>query len=66
MIRSMTGFGSGQYIDNGLQFTVEIKTVNHRYNDILIKKPKHINYVDENIRKLVKNNIKNPPIIGPM
>ncbi len=37
MVRSMTGFGRGTFSDNGKEFTVEIKTVNHRYIDFYIK-----------------------------
>ena len=33
MIKSMTGFGRGEYSDDTYTFNVEIKTVNHRYND---------------------------------
>ena len=31
MIRSMTGYGRGQEIVDGLSIVVEIKSVNHRY-----------------------------------
>ncbi|PAB58860.1 YicC/YloC family endoribonuclease [Anaeromicrobium sediminis] len=57
MIKSMTGFGRGENADNKRQFTVEIKTVNHRYNDIVIRMPKKLNYLEENIKKLVKEKI---------
>ncbi|MCT4594908.1 MAG: YicC family protein [Anaeromicrobium sp.] len=57
MIKSMTGFGRGENADNNRQFTVEIKTVNHRYNDIVVRMPKKLNYLEENIKKLVKEKI---------
>lgn len=57
VIKSMTGFGRGEYSDGVYSFTVEIKTLNHRYNDIIVKMPKHINYVEENIKKLIKKSI---------
>lgn len=57
MIRSMTGFGRGEYCDKVYSFSVEIKTVNHRYNDIFIKMPKHINFLEDKIKKVIKNRI---------
>lgn len=57
MIKSMTGFGRGENTDDIRQFTVEIKTVNHRYNDIVVRMPKKLSYLEENIKKLVKERI---------
>ena len=37
MLRSMTGFGRGEYSDGERRFIVEIKTVNHRYIDINVR-----------------------------
>lgn len=40
MIKSMTGFGrAGGLQDASRKFTVEIKSVNHRYLDVNIKLP---------------------------
>ena len=58
MLMSMTGFGRGESSDKIHNFNVEIKSLNHRYNDIIIKMPKHINYMEENIKRLIKKNIK--------
>lgn len=57
MIKSMTGFGRGENSDGIHNFNVEIKTVNHRYNDIIIKMPKHLNYLEEKIKKTIKKKI---------
>lgn len=53
MIKSMTGFGRGEYSQDGKEFTVEIKTVNHRYSDIFIKMPRQIGFLEERVRELV-------------
>ena len=53
MIKSMTGFGHGEYSQEGKEFTVEIKTVNHRYSDVFIKMPRQIGFLEEKIRELV-------------
>ncbi len=57
MIKSMTGFGRGEYRDSSYHLKIEIKTVNHRYNDISVKMPRHMNYLEESIKKIIKNNI---------
>ena len=56
-IVSMTGFGKGEYSDERYKFILEIKTVNNRYNDIHIRMPRHIRFLEENIRKTIKNDI---------
>lgn len=58
MIKSMTGFGRGENDDEIRRFTIEIKSVNHRYNDIIVRMPKHFSYLEENIKKMIKEKIK--------
>jgi TIGR00255 family protein len=57
MIRSMTGFGRGDYQNDGKEFQVEIKTVNHRYSDIFIKMPRQIGYLEEKVREIVNKAV---------
>ncbi len=57
MIKSMTGFGRGENAHNGKEFTVEIKTVNHRYSDIFVKMPRQISFLEEKVRELVGKSI---------
>ncbi|MBS4536118.1 YicC family protein [Clostridium sp. D2Q-14] len=58
MIKSMTGFGRGENDDGIRKFTVEIKSVNHRYNDVIVRMPKHFSYLEENIKNRIKEKIK--------
>lgn len=39
-MRSMTGFGRSKNVVNGREYNIEIRSVNHRYNDISVKLPK--------------------------
>lgn len=57
MVRSMTGFGRGEVSRDGKEFTVEIKTVNHRYLDIFIKMPRQISFLEDRVRELVSKAI---------
>lgn len=57
MLKSMTGFGRGEFMDNHHRFTVEIKAVNHRYNEIVIRMPKNLNSLEDRIRRRVANSL---------
>lgn len=57
MIKSMTGFGLGKYEADNREYIVEIKTINHRYNDISIKVPKYLNSIEDKIRSYLSKNI---------
>lgn len=57
MIKSMTGFGRGSTDQEGGRFTVEIKTVNHRYLDLNIKMPKTFIALEDRMRKLIKEKV---------
>lgn len=58
MIKSMTGFGRSEVSEENRKFTVEIKTVNHRYLDVNIKMPKKLNFFESAIRGLLKEYIQ--------
>lgn len=58
MIKSMTGFGRCEMADGNRKFTVEIKSVNHRYLDVNIKMPKKLNFFESAIRNLLKEYIE--------
>ncbi len=57
MIKSMTGFGRCEVSENNRKFTVEMKSVNHRYLDVNIKMPKKLNFFESAIRAELKNYI---------
>ncbi len=57
MIKSMTGFGRGKYENEGRSYTVEIKSVNHKYSDINVRLPRFLNSVEDKIRKTISNSI---------
>ncbi len=57
MIKSMTGFGRCEIVENNRKFTVEMKSVNHRYLDVNIKMPKALNFFEAAIRSELKKYI---------
>lgn len=54
MIKSMTGFGRCEHQQESKKFTVELKSVNHRYLDVNIRMPKKLNFFETAIRTLLK------------
>ena len=58
MIYSMTGFGRGDVESDSIRYTVEIKTVNHRFLDINVKLPSYAFSLEEKIQKMIKDKIE--------
>lgn len=58
MIKSMTGFGRCEVADGERKFTVEMKSVNHRYLDVNIRMPKKLNFFETSIRNFLKQRIQ--------
>ena len=54
MIKSMTGFGRCEVSEGDRKITVEMKSVNHRYQDVSMKMPKKLNFFDSSIRAILK------------
>lgn len=57
MIKSMTGFGRGKYENEGRSYTVDIKSVNHKYTDISVRLPRFLNSEEDKIRKRISSAI---------
>lgn len=58
MIRSMTGFGRGNSEKDGKSFTIEIKSVNHRYFETNIRMPRVLISFEDKIRKIIGEKVK--------
>ncbi len=57
MIRSMTGFGRAQEHVGGMDVTVEIKAVNHRYFECATRLPRAYGFLDEKIKNFLQAKI---------
>lgn len=57
MVSSMTGFGRGTSETEEMGYTIEIKSVNHRYLDLNIKLPKSLISLEGRIRREIQNKI---------
>lgn len=57
MIKSMTGFGRSKYENDSREYLVEIKSVNNRFNDVNIKIPRAIGFLEEKVKKVITNSV---------
>ncbi len=51
---SMTGYGKGEYGEEGLTVSVEVKSVNNRYLDVAVKSPRILLCAEDSIRATVR------------
>jgi uncharacterized protein (TIGR00255 family) len=54
----MTGFGKGEYKDEGIRIIVESKTVNNKHCDFNIKMPRKLIFLEDRVRSFCKGYIK--------
>ena len=57
-LNSMTGYGKGESVCDGLTVTVELKSVNHRYADISVKMPRSLLALENSLRKRLAQALK--------
>ena len=57
MIKSMTGFGSAKGTVEGIEVTVELKSVNNRYLDTSVRLPRSFMFAEETIKSAVQSHI---------
>ena len=57
MIKSMTGYGRGQATVEGMDITVEIKSVNHRYYEYTSRLPRTYGFLDDKLKSYLQGSI---------
>lgn len=57
MISSMTGYGRGQCTSEGIDVTVEVKSVNHRYYEFSARTPKNLLFLEEKLKRFFAQSI---------
>ena len=57
-MNSMTGFGRSEILIEQFCFTIEVKSVNHRYLDVGIKLPRKLSFMEEMLRNTVKSEVR--------
>lgn len=54
MLKSMTGYGSVNLQQGNRTYILEVKSVNHRYCDVNVKVPSQYGFLENEIKKLIK------------
>lgn len=57
MIESMTGFGKGSAVENGISYSVELRSINNRFLEISSRTPRILSHRDNDIRELIRSKI---------
>ena len=57
MIKSMTGYGSAKGTVEGMEITVELKSVNNRYLDTSIRLPRSFIFAEDSVKSAVSSHI---------
>ena len=57
MCKSMTGYATADFSINDDSFTVEVKSLNHRYLDMKVRCPERFYWAEERIRGLIKDGL---------
>lgn len=64
MLKSMTGFGRGEASGDGRKFAVELKSVNHRYSEVVLRLPRPLLSLEERARRVVQGRVSRGRIDG--
>lgn len=54
MIKSMTGFGRGHFLADGVDILAEVRSVNHRFLECTIRLPRAYGFLEEQVKKCVQ------------
>lgn len=57
MLRSMTGFGQALRQAGGYGIQLELKSVNHRFLETVVRIPRQWSYMEERLKKLIQGKI---------
>lgn len=57
LIKSMTGFGRGEFSQGTNTFSVDVRSVNHRYSDVSVRMPRAMSVLEEKVREFVSERI---------
>ena len=57
MVKSMTGYGSAKGIAEGLELSIELKSVNNRFLDTAVRMPRTFMFAEEAVKSAVQRHI---------
>lgn len=57
-MKSMTAYGRGEFALGDKTYTVELKSVNNRYRDIVLRMPRSLQELEEDIRTFISSRVR--------
>src|SRR5512143_324692 len=57
MVRSMTGYGRGEALTDGLRLAAEVRSVNHRFCEVSARLPRAFAAFEAEARKIVQDQV---------
>ncbi|HEX7077321.1 MAG TPA: YicC/YloC family endoribonuclease [Candidatus Eisenbacteria bacterium] len=57
MVRSMTGYGRGEVVSEGLRLGAEVRSVNHRFCEVSARLPRVFSTYEAEARKIVQDRV---------
>jgi uncharacterized protein (TIGR00255 family) len=57
MIKSMTAYGRAESVTANLEYTVEIRSGNHRYREVVLRLPQSLQAIEEPFKSLVASRL---------
>jgi len=63
MLRSMTGFGTAEAQIEGIDYSVEIRSVNNRYLKVVFKLPEYFSQAESDIEKLLREKLSRGTVV---
>ena len=58
MLKSMTAYGRAEYQQRDILFTAEVRSLNHRYLDIILRTPRNFEILDKDLRSIISSRIR--------
>ncbi|MBW1816380.1 MAG: hypothetical protein JRJ60_04395, partial [Deltaproteobacteria bacterium] len=58
MIKSMTAYGKGEHLQGNTRFVVELRSLNNRYRDIILRIPRSFQGVEEDVRAMIASGVR--------
>ena len=58
MIKSMTGYGRGESVKNGIEALTEIRSFNNRFLEVSVRLPRTLAHCEQLVKEIVRKNIK--------
>lgn len=57
MVRSMTGYGRGEALTDGLRLAAEVRSVNHRFCEVSARLPRAFSVFEGEARKIIQDQV---------